>query len=165
MLDIDPVTLIVSSILLMAFIVPFAYQAIKVKKASKVLASNFLDFVKDAGINPVQIEKWRNHYTLGLDPSQNKLVYFRYGDYPEQTVVDLKEVKRISLQEKNRPVMVGKEKRNILDYLAIQFHFIDSNHLPKTLEIYDGELFSDHAGERVIANKWIEILSRQLKSA
>lgn len=78
-------------------------------------------------------------------------------------LTDLRDVNKVSIQEKNRRVQVGKEKRYILEFLALQFHFKDSSHSPKTIEIYDGELFTDVAGERRIAEKWQRILQDSLK--
>ncbi|HAZ24398.1 MAG TPA: hypothetical protein DCY95_06930, partial [Algoriphagus sp.] len=61
-------------------------------------------------------------------------------------------------------VQVKKEKRVIIDYLALQFHYKDPNHPTKSLEIYDGELFSDLAGERVLAGNWKTLLEKTIHS-
>lgn len=124
--------------------------------------ATFEEFSTTNNVIPTQHERWRNHYHLGLDSQYKKLVYHRFGSYPEQSLIDLRDVNKVSIQEKIRHVQVGKEKRYILDFLALQFHFKDISHAPKTIEIYDGELFSDMAGERGIAEKWQKILEEQL---
>lgn len=156
-------TVALSSILICAFVAPFAYYSFKNKKTEKSLSHTFNEFAKEYGVSPTVIDKWRNHYTIGLDKTAKKLVYFSYGDFPQQVVINLNEVNKVSLQEKFRTVTVGHEKRNILEFLALQFHFKNPQHLARTVEVYDGNIFTDQMGERVIAKKWLEVLSEEIK--
>jgi len=159
---IDMTTVTLSSLLVVGFIAPFALYSLKAKRAEKEFAHSFNELSKEYGVTPTIVDKWRRHYTLGLDKLNNKLIYFRYGDFPQQAVFNLDEVSRVSVQEKNRTIVVGTEKRNILEYVAIQLHFKDPKHLARTIEIYDGELFTSQLGERVIANKWSDLLNAHL---
>ena len=108
------------------------------------------------------VEKWKNHQ-LAFDENQNKLLYFRQGNYPQQTVINLKEIKDISIQEYTHSAGTGKYKHDVMDYLGVKLQFIDESHPPKMLEIYDGKLFPSISSERSIAKKWLEILKRQIK--
>ncbi|PZX55798.1 hypothetical protein [Algoriphagus chordae] len=132
------------------------------RKLSSENLTTFEEFSTSNNVIPTQHERWRNHYHLGLDSQFKKVVYHRFGTYPEQSVIDLNEVHKVSIQEKIRFVQVGKEKRYILDFLALQFHFKDRMHSPKTIEIYDGLLFTSLAGEKGIAEKWQRILESHL---
>ena len=163
MISIDPITLAVSSFAMMASASPFIYYSYKLKKIRNENLATFEEFSTSNNVFPTMHERWRNHYHLGLDSQFKKLIYHRFGSYPEQSVIDLKEVNKVSIQEKIRRVQVGNEKRYILDFLALQFHFKDISHSPKTIEIYDGELFTSVAGERGIAEKWQKILENNLK--
>ncbi|SFB60511.1 hypothetical protein [Algoriphagus aquimarinus] len=163
MISIDPITLAVSSFAMVASASPFLYYSYKLKRISNENLATFEEFSSNNNVMPTQHERWRNHYHLGLDSQYKKLVYHRFGSYPEQSVIDLKEVIKVSIQEKIRRVQVGKEKRYILEFLALQFHFKDFTHSPKTIEIYDGELFTSVAGEKGIAEKWQKILENHLK--
>lgn len=163
MQNIDMTTVMLSLILSGAFLAPFAYYSFKKNKTEKSLSHSFNEFAKEYGVSPILVDKWRNHYTIGLDKSAKKLVYFSHGDFPQQVIINLTEVNKVSLQEKFRIVIVGKEKRNILEFLALQFHFKDPHHLARTVEFYDGNLFTDQMGERVIAKKWLEVLSEEVK--
>jgi hypothetical protein len=165
MQNIDMTTIALSSVLICAFVAPFAYYSFKNKKNEKALSNSFQEFAKSYGIIPTVIERWRNHYTIGLDKTSKKLVYFSYGDFPQQVIINLDEVNKVSIQEKFRTVTVGNEKRNILEFLALQFHFKDPQHLARTVEVYDGNLFTDQMGERVIAKKWLETLSKEIKTS
>jgi hypothetical protein len=162
MTDIDPMTLIVAAVCLMAFAAPFIYQNFKNKNNLSLQQATFSEFAASNNVKPTQHEQWRNHYHLGVDSEAKKVIYHRFGSFPEQSVIDLKDVKSISLQEKSRVIVVGKEKRVIIDYLALQFHFKDASHSPKTIETYDGDLYSDMAGERGLTKRWKENIEKLL---
>ncbi|MEP1953998.1 MAG: hypothetical protein ABJ333_04335 [Algoriphagus sp.] len=155
-------TLLVSAVCFMAFTAPFIYQALKNKKSLMLQQGTFTEFAASNNVKPTQHEHWRNHYHLGVDTEAKKVIYHRFGSYPEQSVIDLNDIKSVSLQEKNRVVVVGKEKRFIIDYLALQFHFKDPSHSPKTIETYDGKLYSDMAGERGLTERWKQKIEKLL---
>jgi len=100
-------TVMLSTLLITGFIAPFALYSLKAKHAEKANAQSFNELNKEYGVNPTVVDRWRKHYTLGLDKLNNKLIYFRYGDFPQQAVFDLNEVAKVSIQEKNRIVVVG----------------------------------------------------------
>lgn len=162
--DIEPVTLIVSAIILVGFITPLVFQRFKNKNTLNAQQATFSEFAERNNARPTLHEQWRNHYHLGIDPDAKKVVYHRFGTYPEQSVIDLNGVKRVSVQEKSRVVVKGKEKRFIIDYLALQFHFKDETHLPKTIETYDGDLYSNMIGERGLTERWRQNIENLLKS-
>lgn len=164
MFDIEPAILIVSALLIVGFVSPLAFQSFKNKTKLSLQQASFSEFAEMNNTKPTLHEQWRNHYHLGIDTEAKKVVYHRFGSYPEQTVIDLNQVKKVSVQEKNRVVIVGKEKRFIIDYLALQFHFKDESHPPKTIETYDGELYSDMAGERGLTVRWKENIEKLLQS-
>jgi hypothetical protein len=164
MYDIDASTLIVSILFTIAISSPFVYHVFKNKKHRKILMDNFQNFAKTIGVNPSQIENWRNIYFLGYDPNAKIVVYLNGGSNPEQTFINLHEVAKISIQEKTHLVESGVEKRNVLDYLGIQFNFKDHYKSEKLIEIYNSELFSGQDGEAVMAKKWVELLNRQLNN-
>lgn len=157
----EPVNLMVSFFLTVGIILPFAYTSYKAK-IKNPLASNFQEFTELHHLHPTMIEKWKNHQ-LAFDADQNKLLYFRQGNYPQQSVINLKEVKNISIQEYTHTSGTGKYKHDVMDYLGVKLQFIDESHPPKMLEIYDGKLFPSISSERSIAKKWLEILQKQIK--
>lgn len=162
MFDIDASTLLVSILFVFAIIAPFVYHGVKNKKHQKTQLENFQKFAKSIGVKPAKIENWRNLYLLGLDPNSKILIYFKSGSNPEQTFINLEEVIKINIYEKSRVVELGVEKRNVLDYLGIQFNFKDHYKAEKLIEIYNAELFSGQDGESVLAKNWVELLNKQL---
>lgn len=164
MFDIDASTLLVSILFVFAIIAPFVYHGLKNKKHQKTQMENFQNFAKSIGVKPAKIENWRNLYFLGYDPNAKIVVYFRDGSNPETAFINLEEVNKINIYEKSRLVELGVEKRNVLDYLGIQFNFKDHYKPEKLIEIYDSELFTGQDGEVVMAKKWVELLKSQLKN-
>lgn len=164
MFDIDASTLVVSLFFFAAIGSPFIYYSMKNKKQQKLQTAAFHTFSKSIGVNPTQIEHWRNQYFLGYDPVAKTVVYLNGGSNTEQVFINLGEVKKISIQEKAHLVESGVEKRNVLDYLGIQFNFKDHCKPEKLIEIYNSELFTGQDGEAVIAKKWVELLTNQLNN-
>ncbi len=164
MFDIDASTLFVSILFMAAISSPFVYYSLKNKKHHKIQLETFQNFAKTNGVTPTQIEEWRNQYFLGFDPKTKSVVYFNGGSNPEQTFITLKDVSKISIQEKTHLVETGVEKRNVLDYLGIQFNFKDHCKPEKLIEIYDSELFTDQDGEHVLAKNWVALLTNQLNN-
>lgn len=164
MFDIDATTLFVSIIFIIAISSPFVYYSFKNRKHQKILLDKFQKFANTIGVNPTQIENWRNLYFLGYDPNAKIVVYFRDGSIPETAFINLKEVNKINIHEKSRVIEFGVEKRNVLDYIGIQFNFKDHHKSDKLLEIFDSELFTGQDGETVMAKKWVELLNSQLNN-
>lgn len=164
MFDIDASTLFVSIIFIIAIMAPFVYHGLKNKKHQKTQMDHFQSFAKSIGVIPAKIENWKNLYFLGFDPTSKILLYSRSGSNPEQTFINLKEVAKINIYEKSRLVELGVEKRNVLDYIGIQFNFKDHYKSEKLIEIYDAEIFSGQDGETVLAKKWVELLNSQLNN-
>ncbi|GAB2501669.1 hypothetical protein [Algoriphagus taiwanensis] len=154
MIDMDPGTLIVSSLFMAAFIAPFVYHNIKSKKVVTQQNQSFDTLAKLSGANPEVRERWRNTYQIGLDRDHKKLIYQRYGEKYLDLTVDLKTIGKVSVEEKSHSLVVEKEKRVILDYLALQLYPMDKEQAPISLEFYDGEQFTDLLGERLLANQW-----------
>ncbi|GMQ23918.1 hypothetical protein Aoki45_06000 [Algoriphagus sp. oki45] len=154
MIDMDPGTLIVSTLFMAAFIAPFVYHNIKSKKVVTQQNDSFNSLAGQSGAKPEVRERWRNIYQIGLDRDKKILVYQRYGEKPMESAVDLKKISKVSVEEKAHTVVVEKEKRVILDYLALNLYPKDKEQGPISLEFYDGELFTDLLGERLLANQW-----------
>lgn len=161
MIHSESVSLMVSFFLIVGITLPFAYS--KFSLNHRKMASSFNDFIFQNHMKPTVIEKWKNHQ-LGFDSEQNKLLYFRNGHYPIQTVIDLKEIKDISIHEHSHSSGKGKYKHEVMDYLGVKLQYLDETHPPKMLEIYDGKLFPKISSERIIAKKWLNLLQNQIKS-
>lgn len=111
-----------------------------------------------------KVQRWRNHYMLGLDLNQNVLVYHRYGHYPAQVTINLNEVDHTSIDAHYEDVMVGKSKLKKLGYLDILLHFKDSSRPAKSITIYDEGQIPKVADELYIADNWVSIINRHLKA-
>ena len=160
MLDIDPASLGISLLALVAFIGPLYYYSRKLKQK----LNSQKEFIKKLGqtknLQFSELEFWRGIYAIGLDFKQRKLVYVKFNDQIETVVIDLDKAYKINIIKKEHQLSNGKEKRNILDHLTLSIDTIDENH---KLEFYDSERFSDNDGEWPLIQKWHDLLKPLVK--
>ena len=162
MLEIDFPTLIVSGVIGMAVIMPFAYYAIKSKKAKKAFFTSFDQYASGLNLSPELREDWRNRYILAFDKAKNILLYYQSGENEEKREISLKEVARVTVHQtffNDDPAL--KNQKN-LDQLALQVHFKDPSKKSLYLEIYNSENYSDLVGETVLAARWADLINKQL---
>lgn len=162
MIDIDMATLLVSAFFLMAFIAPFVIQKQKQNQLIKKQDLSFHELAESMKLKLTKTEKWRNHYQIGIDQNEKKLIYSRFGDFPSQEVIDLKTVKACTIDQKVRKVKVGKENVLVTDFLALTLHFTNPDQPSKNLEFYDSDQFPDLVGEKVLAQNWNQIILQQI---
>jgi hypothetical protein len=160
MLDIDPASLGISLIALLAFIWPLYYYSRKQKRRLKS-HQEFLDKIRQASQLQFDHEDhWRGLYGMGLDIKNKKLIYVYFGTPSETKTIDLQKAHRISVQKVEHEISNGKDKRQIIDHLAVHIECMDKTHV---LEIYDCDKLSDLDGEWPLVKKWESILKPLVK--
>lgn len=162
MFDIEPVTFIMSFILMCAFSIPFVYSAQKNKRKIKAIKAKLQEVAKSMDASPSEVEIWRNRYAFGLDPSQNKLIYLREEEDFVSYKLDLREFRKASLIKHFQEVDGKQQTTKLPEYLAIELTPVAADAKLVTLEIYDAEHYSDLLGETVLAEKWINNLNNRL---
>jgi hypothetical protein len=160
MLDIDPASLGISLILLLAFIWPLYYYSRKQKSKLKSQKEFLEKICQSSQLQFDHEDHWRGLYGMGLDIKNKKLIYVFYETPTETKTIDLQKAHRIFIQKTEHELSNGKEKRQILDHLAIQIDCMDKTHV---LEFYDCNRFSDQDGEWPLAKKWENILKSLVK--
>ena len=143
---------------------PFVFHYLKSRRQEKDHSESFQDFVTTRQLVLDKVERWRNHYLLGLDLRQNVLVYCRFGHYSAQTTIRLEEIDHASLDAHYEEVPSGKSKQRKLVYLDILLHYKDPNKAAKSLTIYDQQQIRKVADELFIAENWVTTLNKYLKS-
>ncbi|SFT92637.1 hypothetical protein SAMN04489724_2891 [Algoriphagus locisalis] len=162
MFDVEPVTLIMSCLLMCAFSVPFIYNGQKNKKIEKKLLINLKELASQKGANPTEVETWRFRYAMGLDQQENILVYLRQDSESLSYSLNLAEYKNVQLIKKYQESN-GKELNHKLpEYVGLQLNPKNASQEPVTLEIFDAEMYSDLNGETVLADKWVAIINKQV---
>lgn len=155
----------VSLIGLLFISLPYLYYLLKSRNQEKTSTETFQEFTNSRKLVLGKIQKWRNHYILGLDLDQNILVYCRYGYYPQQMHINLDEVDHTTIDARYEEVNVGKSKMKKLGYLDILLHFKDQSKPPKSLTIFDEGQIRNVVDEPFIAQNWVWIINQQIKSA
>jgi hypothetical protein len=144
---------------------PYLYYVLKSKEEKSAGTEARQDSISTRQLVLSKVQKWRNHYMLGLDPNQNVLVYQRYGNYPAEMTINLNEVDHTSIDIHYEDVTVGKSKVKKLGYLDILLHFKDSSRPAKSITIYDEEQIPRVADELFIADSWVSTINSQLKAS
>ena len=160
MIDIEPVTGILSLILFGAFTVPFILHSLKNKKIEKALLAKINEVAATRNAKPEQIETWRRLYGIGLDSSKKVLVYLR--DDEQSETLDLQDFSKVKLVKTNIDVVGEESTHSVLNYVGLELTPKTNHKLPVVLEFYDGDKFSDLMGETLLADKWEKILKSNL---
>jgi hypothetical protein len=163
MIDIEPVSLGVSILLLLGFITPIYLYKVKQSKKTSLQKSIFQQTEKDLGIECLEKEFWRDYYALGLDSDKKKLLYIKFDSEPEIQVVDLKNCTQIAQYQQTEKINNGKMDREIINNIGLKLNCHKSNRPEILLEFYNGDLFSDHQGEGPLALKWKDLIAQNLR--
>jgi hypothetical protein len=145
-----------------AFSAPFIYYGQQNKKKNLSLISKIHEVAKGKGALPTEIETWRTRYGFGIDYQQKVLVYVQQGAEEIEKSLRLSDYRKVNLIKTLRE-LDGKTNSNKLpEYLALELIPKSEKGEIHSLEIYDAEYYSDLLGETVLADKWLEIIKKQL---
>ena len=161
MFSIDPVTAILSFVLFCAFTVPFIYHIQKNKAKEKLLLKKLKAEGLAQGAQATEIDTWRNQYAIGLDPTKKIVLFAFMGELDFSCSIPLSDVKKVSISKIVRESGNDENKRTLIDKVGLEFAHT-SGKKNSYLEFYDSELFSDRAGETLLAEKWAELIQKQL---
>lgn len=162
-LNISGILWVSLSVLLLTSL-PYLIHFVKYKKQEKASTESFQEFASTRNLVLDKVQKWRNHYMLGLDLKQNILVYCRFGHYPAQMTINLNEVDHATIDAHYEEAIAGKSKFKKLGYLDILLHFKDHRKPAKSLTVYDERQIRMVSDEPFIAENWVWIINHQLKS-
>lgn len=157
-------TLWVSLSVLLLISLPYLIHIVRYKKQEKASTESFQEFASTRKLVLDKVQKWRNHYMLGLDLKQNILVYCRFGHYPAQLTINLNEVDHATIDAHYEEAIAGKSKFKKLGYLDILLHFKDHSKPAKSITIYDERQIRMVSDEPFIAENWVGTINRHLKA-
>lgn len=163
MFEIDIVTLSFAMLCLIAFVIPFYLNSKKSKKEKLQKETKLEEYLRSQNLKLDQREMWRNQYFIGLDSNQRKLVYIQNLKDFQPLLLNLDEINHVAQHEVSRMIGTEKNQRKVLDELYL--HLIGKNGKVKaSLEIYNGEIFSDLSGEPVLIQKWEAVIKEELRN-
>jgi hypothetical protein len=161
--DIDIVSFSIAVILIIAFIIPFYWYSrksrIKELKAIKCLG----EYAMNLDLEMHLTEFWRSHYFIGLDRNKGKVIYADNLLSPSPVIIDLRNIKKVKVEEASRKIVTPKETRKVIDKLELNF-VGENNKTVMKIEFYDGDKFSDLNGESVLIKKWEAVLQSVIDS-
>lgn len=163
MFEFDLVTLLITAITIIAFAIPFIRYSRKHKNQASEKLTKLKNFLQSNQLDLKVNETWRDRYFLGIDSARKKLIYVQNLVDFEPQIINLEEVLHVSKHEVFRLVGTEKNQRKVLDELHL--HLIGKNNKIKaSLEVYNGEVFSDVSGEPVLIQKLESLLKEHLQT-
>lgn len=161
MFDFDSITLLIAIVSMIAFAFPFVIYSKKITKENIQKSTKLEEFIKSQQLNVTVKELWRDRYFVGMDLHQRKLVYVQNLQEFQPIVIQLDDINHVAKHEASRMLGSGKNQRKIIDELHLQL-VGKSGKLKASLEIYNGEIFSDLSGEPVLIEKLENILKSHI---
>lgn len=149
---------------LILFSLPYVYYIIKSREKESTFAHSFQEFTSNKKVILDKVQKWRNHYILGLDTDRNVLIYYKYGQFPSEVTVNLEEVDHASLDVHYEDLHQGNERSRRPEYLNILLYFKDPKRAVKSISVYDKKEVAKLDDELSIANYWVQTINSHLKS-
>ncbi|MBW3468084.1 hypothetical protein [Arthrospiribacter ruber] len=160
-LDIEPISLGISLLLIAAFIAPLYVYTKRVKEKNRFLIQNQLAQAKNLGFELLEYEMWRGRYFLGIDQSRQYLLFNPEMGTSELEVIALSKINSTGVSQEVRTLISGKEKVIIIDKIGIELKGSDKS---TYVEVFDRTYYSDLNGEKVIAQKWLGIIKNAISS-
>ncbi|MCH6235164.1 hypothetical protein [Cognataquiflexum rubidum] len=164
MFDIEPVTLVLSLVIIALITSPFVIY--KRKQSHKIKAQKLFMEQMESGSNLKfdHADSWRDLYYIGLDTGKKALVYVKFE--PEKTAhqIDLSWATDIQLVKIERAVEIDGKPANVIDRLSLKIEISNEKKGAKILEFYDCDQFSDNMGEWPLIQKWEKLLKPIVKS-
>lgn len=142
---------------------PYLYYIIKSREKESKYAHSFQEFTSTRNVVLDKVQKWRNHYILGLDSERNMLIYYKYGQFPSEVTVNLEEVDHASLDVHYEVLTTGNQRNRRPEYLNILLYFKDPKRAVKSITVYDKKEVAKLDDELSIANYWVQTINSHLK--
>lgn len=152
------------AIALILFSFPYVVYVIRSREKENKYTHSFQEFTAKKNVILDKVQKWKNHYILGLDTERNMLIYYKYGQFPSEVTVNLEEVDHVSLDVHYEELHNGNKRSKRPEYLNILLYFKDPKRAVKSISVYDKKEVSKLDDEFSIANYWVQTINSHLKS-
>lgn len=160
MIDITTLTIVLA--ITIAFCIPFILSHQKKKKHEQSLVKTLMAKAAENHMTISTYDIWRRSYAIGVDPGQSKLIYIKFSPQVQETVIDLKTAKRVSIYREEKEIGTGKEKEKIVERLALTLTSADARLASNSLEFYNSEENMGMMGEPLLIQKWHDIVKGAL---
>lgn len=141
---------------------PYFVHFVRSKNEKKSASLSIQEQSPSQDLHFDRIQRWRNHYMLGLDKVKNTLVYSRKGHYPSQCSINLNEVENVRLDSHYTEIKIGNNRLKKLDYLVLILQFKDPSRYSKSITIYEAGVDHYPTHETSIAKMWMFNIMGQL---
>lgn len=153
-MKVDLPSLIIGIIALATFAVPIAWYQISEKMKGKKLHDDLYQYAQQEKLTLTSEEVWGDHYALGVDKKNRKLLYMKHTrDSDQKEIIDLSEVQKCKVSNGTKTVREASGKKSVITSINLLFHYRDSGKSASSLEVYDSANGRTLTYEISIANK------------
>jgi hypothetical protein len=157
---IDITTLAIVMALTVAFCIPFIHSHRKKKNQEKSMVKQFMDKAAALQLVISTYDIWRRTYVIGIDQTQDKLLYIKFGAENQIKSVDLKNIKRVSITKEERETVNEQEKIKVIEKLGLSLASPTASEV--YLEFYDDSESIGLMGEPVLIQKWLDLVKNSV---
>lgn len=159
MLDTSLLAIVI--ILMMAFAAPLIINSRKNRLKESKAKQRILEHAHQHDLSINTMEFWRKHYFIGLDQTKGQLIYVADIESAAPLIIDLWELRKVRIQETSHQVKNQGASCKVIDHIDM----VLEGEVPGktwTLEVYDGDRFSNLVSEPVIAKVWQERIQQTI---
>jgi len=156
-------TIIVGTIILVSFILPFVLMIRSRKKKEKQLLMSLTTIANNHNCK-ISLHELFVEFAIGLDEKANQLFFFRKIKENETAQhINLADVKHCKVNKTGHVIGNSGENYNTIDKLELQFSFLDKKNPDELLVFYNADENTQLSEEILTIEKWAKILNLRLK--
>lgn len=151
--------------LVFLILAPFIAGHMKNVRKDKMMKKALKDSGDAAGFSLSVSDSWKGSYAIGIDPDKRMLFYMsRAGGSGYEISADLSEIKDCRADVTARTEKTPNGNVTVVEVISLVLTYIDRSLTGKRLEFYNNEVFPSLESERVLAEKWQNIISTAIQT-
>lgn len=156
------VTTVIGASAFAAFIVPIVWVHQSQDKKKKKELENFKTLAFENTLEIYDYDNWNHKYFIGLDEIKQQVIYQNKNKNSEEaTIIDLHDFKDCKIERQTSKLNGSSD--SIIENVNLVFINEDKSKPNASIEIYSTEYSMNIKDEIEIANKWQQIIKKNMK--
>lgn len=163
-MEIEISSIIIGILSLATFFIPILYSQKKQKSLHTKMLAKFLEIAANHQLNITINDTPGGRYAIGLDETQQKLLYIdETGDSGHRVIIDLKDVRSVKQINIQHSVKTHVGSTTVIDRLGIKLAFRNHQLNDNILLFYVGKNGLPLGNELELVRRWENIVAHKLK--
>tara|TARA_R110002012_G_scaffold320744_2_gene545366 strand:+ start:45781 stop:46269 length:489 start_codon:yes stop_codon:yes gene_type:complete len=152
----NELTMIILSVALVGMVcLPLIISHFKQKSKGNLLKEKLKSIAQADHLKSSDFETWREAYCIGLDQSNNRLLFMNsFENDLHIQKIDLNHVRLCRPIRDFRELKEGKDRRQIINKVSLVLDQYDEHRRPFSIELYDEEKSDYMINEWYLAQTW-----------